>query len=32
VCTCANLFDVAAGLRDGTVEREFAITGRGKVR
>jgi D-serine deaminase-like pyridoxal phosphate-dependent protein len=32
VCACVNLFDVAAGLRDGTVEREFAIAGRGKVR
>jgi D-serine deaminase-like pyridoxal phosphate-dependent protein len=32
VCSCVNLFDVAAGVRGGTVEREFAIAGRGKVR
>jgi D-serine deaminase-like pyridoxal phosphate-dependent protein len=32
VCSCVNLFDVAAGVRAGTVEREFAIAGRGKVR
>jgi D-serine deaminase-like pyridoxal phosphate-dependent protein len=32
VCSCVNLFDVATGVRGGTVEREFAIAGRGKVR
>ena len=32
VCTCVNLFDTAVGLRDGRVERELAIAGRGRVR
>jgi D-serine deaminase-like pyridoxal phosphate-dependent protein len=32
VCSCVNLFDSAAGVRDGRVERELAIAGRGKVR
>jgi D-serine deaminase-like pyridoxal phosphate-dependent protein len=32
VCPCVNLFDVAYGVRDGQVEMEFAILGRGKVR
>jgi D-serine deaminase-like pyridoxal phosphate-dependent protein len=32
VCSCVNMFDVAAGTRGGRVEREFAITGRGKSR
>jgi D-serine deaminase-like pyridoxal phosphate-dependent protein len=31
-CACVNMFDVAYGVRDGRVEREFAIAGRGKVR
>jgi D-serine deaminase-like pyridoxal phosphate-dependent protein len=32
VCSCVNMFDVAYGVRDGVVERELAIAGRGKVR
>ena len=32
VCSCVNLFDTAAGVRDGLVERELVIAGRGKVR
>jgi D-serine deaminase-like pyridoxal phosphate-dependent protein len=32
VCSCVNLFDTAAGVRDGRVERELVIAGRGKVR
>jgi D-serine deaminase-like pyridoxal phosphate-dependent protein len=31
-CACVNMFDVAHGVRDGRVERELAIAGRGKVR
>jgi D-serine deaminase-like pyridoxal phosphate-dependent protein len=31
-CSCVNLFDSALGVRDGTVERELRIEGRGKVR
>jgi D-serine deaminase-like pyridoxal phosphate-dependent protein len=31
-CTCVNMFDVAYGVRDGQVERQFQIAGRGKVR
>ncbi len=32
VCSCVNLFDTAAGMRDGRVERELVIAARGKVR
>ena len=32
VCSSVNLFDTAAGVRDGVVERELVIAGRGKVR
>lgn len=32
VCSCVNLFDTAAGVRNGRVERELLIAGRGKVR
>lgn len=32
VCSCVNLFDTAAGVREGRVERELIIAGRGKVR
>lgn len=32
VCACVNMFDVAHGVRDGKVVREFRIAGRGKVR
>jgi D-serine deaminase-like pyridoxal phosphate-dependent protein len=32
VCSSVNLFDTAAGVRDGAVERELVIAGRGKVR
>jgi D-serine deaminase-like pyridoxal phosphate-dependent protein len=32
VCSCVNLFDTAAGVRGGRVERELVIAGRGKVR
>ena len=32
VCSCVNLFDSAAGVRDGRLERELVIAGRGKVR
>ena len=32
VCPCVNLFDTAEGVRDGRIERELAIAGRGKVR
>ncbi|MEO8291714.1 MAG: alanine racemase [Actinomycetota bacterium] len=32
VCACVNLSDTAAGVRDGRVERELVIAGRGKVR
>ena len=32
VCGCVNLFDVAYGVRRGTVERELPIAGRGRVR
>jgi D-serine deaminase-like pyridoxal phosphate-dependent protein len=32
VCACVNMFDVAHGIRDGRLEREFPITGRGRVR
>ncbi len=32
VCSSVNLFDTAAGMRDGVVERELVIAGRGKVR
>ena len=32
VCSCVNLFDVAAGVRDGVIERELAIAGRGMSR
>ena len=31
-CTCMNLFDVAYGVRNGRVERELRIAGRGMVR
>jgi D-serine deaminase-like pyridoxal phosphate-dependent protein len=31
-CACVNLFDLAYGVRDGRVERELQIAGRGKVR
>ena len=31
-CGCVNLFDVAYGVRRGTVERELPVAGRGKVR
>ena len=31
VCGCVNLFDVAYGVRDGTVDRTLEIAGRGKV-
>ena len=31
-CACVNLFDLAYGVRGGTVERELPIAGRGKVR
>ncbi len=32
VCSSVNLFDTAAGVRAGVVERELVIAGRGKVR
>jgi D-serine deaminase-like pyridoxal phosphate-dependent protein len=32
ICSAVNLFDVAFGVRDGTVEHEFLIEARGKVR
>jgi D-serine deaminase-like pyridoxal phosphate-dependent protein len=32
VCSCVNLFDVAVGVRDGSIERELTIAGRGKMR
>jgi D-serine deaminase-like pyridoxal phosphate-dependent protein len=32
VCPAVNLFDVAHGVRGGSILREFAIEGRGKVR
>ncbi len=32
VCGCVNMFSVAFGIRDGKVERELLIEGRGKVR
>jgi D-serine deaminase-like pyridoxal phosphate-dependent protein len=32
VCSCVNLFDTAAGVREGRVECELVIAGRGKVR
>lgn len=32
VCSCVNMFDVAFGVRDGKLVREFRIAGRGKVR
>jgi D-serine deaminase-like pyridoxal phosphate-dependent protein len=32
ICSCVNLFDMAAGVREGRVERELVIAGRGKVR
>jgi D-serine deaminase-like pyridoxal phosphate-dependent protein len=32
VCSCVNLFDAAAGVREGRVERELVIAGRGRVR
>ena len=31
VCSAVNLFDIAYGVHDGSVEREFLIEGRGKV-
>ena len=31
-CACVNMFDVAYGVRDGRLERELAIAGRGRVR
>jgi D-serine deaminase-like pyridoxal phosphate-dependent protein len=31
-CACVNMFDVAYGIRDGRLERQFQIAGRGKVR
>lgn len=30
-CGCVNMFDVAYGVRDGAVEREFAIAARGRM-
>jgi D-serine deaminase-like pyridoxal phosphate-dependent protein len=32
VCSAVNLHDVALGVRDGEVERELAIEGRGRIR
>jgi D-serine deaminase-like pyridoxal phosphate-dependent protein len=32
ICSCVNLFDTAAGVREGRAERELVIAGRGKVR
>lgn len=32
VCSTVNLFDEAAGVRSGRIERTFAIAGRGRVR
>ena len=32
VCTSVNLFDTAAGVRGGRVERELAVAARGRVR
>jgi D-serine deaminase-like pyridoxal phosphate-dependent protein len=32
VCACVNMFDVAYGVRDGRLERELPIAGRGRVR
>jgi D-serine deaminase-like pyridoxal phosphate-dependent protein len=32
VCSAVNLFDVAAGVRGGTVDHEIAVAARGKVR
>jgi D-serine deaminase-like pyridoxal phosphate-dependent protein len=32
VCGCVNMFDVAAGVRNGAVEREIAIAARGRFR
>ena len=32
VCSCVNMFDTAYGVRDGVVESELAIAGRGKMR
>jgi D-serine deaminase-like pyridoxal phosphate-dependent protein len=32
VCGCVNMFDVAAGVRQGAVEREIAIAARGRSR
>ena len=31
-CSCVNLHDVALGVRNGVVERELAIEGRGRIR
>jgi D-serine deaminase-like pyridoxal phosphate-dependent protein len=31
-CACVNMFDVAYGVRDGRLERELPIAGRGRVR
>jgi D-serine deaminase-like pyridoxal phosphate-dependent protein len=31
-CSCVNMFDVAIGIRGGAVEREIAITARGRMR
>ena len=31
VCSCVNMFDVAFGIRNGSVVEEFAIAGRGRV-
>lgn len=30
-CGCVNMFDVAYGVRDGAVDREFAIAARGRM-
>jgi D-serine deaminase-like pyridoxal phosphate-dependent protein len=32
VCSTVNMFDTALGVRDGRVERELAIAGRGRMR
>jgi D-serine deaminase-like pyridoxal phosphate-dependent protein len=32
VCACVNMFDVAYGVRDGRLERELPVAGRGRVR
>ncbi len=32
ICSCVNLFDMAAAVRNGNVDRKLIIAGRGKVR